>query len=132
MTEINVDKLLGQDKVCVKIGGKDFFIQEITTKKIVETGKAVAFFSELKTKPWTELLNEHGDRAVDFIVTMSGIDKETLMETKLSEMIEVVDAVLEANKDSFFLALQKRNKWIAWIGAKFSNTSSKKDTTSTT
>lgn len=127
----NLKSVLGENKKNITLQSRLITIYPIKVRNLPVVLDKIHLFKELKSENIMEIISKNFSEVVELLSSIANLEKEFVDELELSEMIELVEAVIEMNKEGFFLILKKLetiNKPKTATGQKQSNSSFQKTT----
>lgn len=127
----NLKSLLGEKKKILKIGGSSVELHPIKVKSLPVVLDKIHLFQDLSKGDPLTLISKNFDEVIELLCSISDCEKDFVENLELPELIELVEGVIELNKEGFFLIVKKMEsltKKQTETGPKQSNSLSKKDT----
>jgi len=129
----NLKSILGENKKTLNIGGKAITLFPIKVKNLPVVLDKIHLFKGLSTGNIIELISKNFSDVVELLASVSNLEKEYVEDLELPEMIDLVEAIVDLNKEGFFLIVKKlesltEKKKATQTGQKPSNSSLKTTT----
>ena len=134
----NLEGLLGERKKTLKIGKQSIDIYPMKLKNLGLVMQKKDVVLSIFKGDILETLSKNFDDVIELVCSISGQEKEFVENLELPQVIDFIEAIIEMNKEGFFLMQEKLKNLTKELpakkanlnGQKQSSTSSKKDTAS--